>query len=255
MTISLAGEAYVGYLLGSVRILAWLVVVPPFSSRSFPSSVKVVLALGLAMASTPALGQTRVPMQAFALVTEVVTQIAIGAAMGLVTMILLSAIGVAGSLIDVFGGFSLAQGFDPMSMNSNTVFGTFHQLLATTLLFVTGLHLIVVGGLLKTFQALPIGESPDLSGGDQVMIRVFEMFFVVAVQVAMPVIAVMFMADLGLALLTKVAPQLNAINVMFPAKVGLTLLLVGMSFTVLPGALERLVDHVLDAMAAVIGLG
>ena len=49
-------------------------------------------------------------------------------------------------------------------------------------------------------------------------------------------IAVLFLADLGLALLTKVAPQLNAINVMFPAKIGLTLLLVG---PLLPGAARR----------------
>ena len=60
------------------------------------------------------------------------------------------------------------------------------------------------------------------------------MFFVTAVQIALPMIAVLFLADLGLALLTKVAPQLNAINVMFPAKIGLTLLLLGLSFPVLP---------------------
>ena len=65
------------------------------------------------------------------------------------------------------------------------------------------------------------------------------MFFVTAVQIALPMIAVLFLADLGLALLTKVAPQLNAINVMFPAKIGLTLLLLGLSFPVLPGGDDR----------------
>ena len=58
-------------------------------------------------------------------------------------------------------------------------------------------------------------------------------------QIALPMIAVLFLADLGLALLTKVAPQLNAINVMFPAKIGLTLLLVGLSFPVLPAGRRR----------------
>ena len=53
---------------------------------------------------------------------------------------------------------------------------------------------------------------------------VFEVFFAAAVQIALPLIAVLFIADLGLALLTKVAPQLNAIGIMFPAKIGLTLL-------------------------------
>ena len=61
--------------------------------------------------------------------------------------------------------------------------------------------------------------------------------------------------NLGLALLTKVAPQLNAINVMFPAKIGMTLLLVGLSFPVLPEAVERLADLANQAMSAISGAG
>ncbi len=119
-------------------------------------------------------------------------------------------------------------------MNSTTVFGKFHQMLATVLLFVTGGHLMVIGGLLKTFQFLPLGTSPDWGSYEDVLITAFGLFFTTAVQIALPMIAVLFIADIGLALLTKVAPQLNAINVMFPVKIGLTLLLVGLTFPVLP---------------------
>jgi len=68
-------------------------------------------------------------------------------------------------------------------------------------------------------------------------------------------VAVLFLADLGLALMTKVAPQLNAINVMFPAKIGLTLLLVGLSFPVLPGVVDSLVELTLEATARIAGGG
>jgi flagellar biosynthetic protein FliR len=81
------------------------------------------------------------------------------------------------------------------------------------------------------------------------------MFFVTALQIALPMIAVLFMADLGLALLTKVAPQLNAFSVMFPVKVGMTLLLVGLSFPVLPDAVDRLVDLTTQAMSTLSGAG
>ena len=166
----------------------------------------------------------------------------IGLAMGFVTYLLFAAVAAAGSLIDVFGGFSLAQGFDPLAMTQNTVFGKFHQMLAMVLLFASGGHLLVIGGLLRTFDFLPLGTTPDWCGAPDVLLPAFQMFFVTAVQIALPMIAVLFLADLGLALLTKVAPQLNAINVMFPAKIGLTLLLVGLSFPVLPQAVERLID-------------
>ena len=255
MTLSVAGEPLLAYLLASVRIVAWLALVPPFSGRAVPTTVKVVLSLGLALAVAPSLADSGLPVGTPQLLLGVALQAAVGAAMGFVTYLLFAAVATAGSLIDTFGGFALAQAFDPLSMNMNTVFGRFHQMLATMLLFATSGHLLVIGGLLKSFEVLPLGEVPDVSVGPDVMVTAFTMFFMIAVQIALPLIAVLFVADLGLALLTKVAPQLNAINVMFPAKIGLTLLLLGLSFPVLPEAIERLVDLANRAMWALAGGG
>jgi flagellar biosynthesis protein FliR len=229
--------------------------VPPFAGRSVPMPAKIVLSLGLAFAVAPGLADGSVPATTPGLLLAASTQVVVGAAMGFVTYLLFAAVATAGSIVDMFGGFSLAQGFDPLSMNMNTVFGKFHQMLATMLLFATGGHLLVIGGLLKTFEVLPLGESPSFDGGPEMLITAFTMFFMTAVQIALPMIAVLFIADMGLALLTKVAPQLNALNVMFPAKIGLTLLLVGLSFPVLPEATERLVDLVNESAAAIAGGG
>lgn len=253
MTLTVAGEPLVAYLLASVRIVSWLAVVPPFSGRAVPTMGKVVLGLGLAFAAVPDGGS--IPLSTVGLLLNVGTQVLIGLAMGFVTQLLFGAIAAAGSLIDVFGGFSLASGFDPLSMNANTVFGKFHQMLATVLLFVTGGHLLVIGGLLRTFHFLPLGTSPEWQTAPDVLLTAFGMFFTTAVQIALPMIAVLFLSDLGLALLTKVAPQLNAFNVMFPVKVGMTLLLVGLSFPVLPQAVDRLVDLSTQAMSTLAGAG
>ena len=129
-------------------------------------------------------------------------------------------------------------------------------MLATMLLFATGAHLLVIGGLLRTFDFLPVGAGgPEVKHPVDVLTTAMGVFFTTAVQIALPMIAVLFVADLGLALLTKVAPQLNAINVMFPAKIGLILLLLGMSFPVLPEAVSRLTDLADQAMAAIAGAG
>jgi flagellar biosynthetic protein FliR len=251
MTITVAGEPLIAYLLASIRIVSWMAIVP-LSAQAVPAMAKVVLSLGLAFAITP--GMTGdVPLSFWALAVNVVTQVLIGAGMGFVTYLLFQAIATAGSLIDVFGGFQLAQGFDPLGLTMNTVFGKFHQMLATMLLFASGGHLVVIGGLLRTFHFLPVGTNPDVHKPTDILVTAMGMFFTTAVQIALPMIAALFIADLGLALLTKVAPQLNAINVMFPAKIGLTLLLVGVSFPVLPLATERLVDLANQAMAAISG--
>jgi flagellar biosynthesis protein FliR len=253
MTLTVAGEPLVAYLLASVRIVAWLAVVPPFSGRTVPAMVKVVVSLGLAFAVVPEGGA--IPLDTVGLLLNVATQVLVGVAMGFVTYLLLAAIAAAGSLIDVFGGFSLASGFDPLSMNANTVFGKFHQMLATVLLFVSGGHLLVIGGLLQTFEFLPLGSTPQWDSFPDVFLTAFGLFFTTAVQIALPMIAVLFLADLGLALLTKVAPQMQAMTVMFPVKIGLTLLLVGLSFPVLPHAIDRMVDLSNQAMSTLSGAG
>ncbi len=252
MTISLATEPVLAYLLASLRIGAWLFLVPPFAGRTIPTPAKVVLSVGLALAVGPSVSAAGLPTGQLQLIVVAATQVLIGVALGFVSAMLLGAIAAAGSLIDIFGGFALATGFDPLSVTMNSVFGKFHQLLAAMLLFASGGHLIVIGGLLKTFEVLPLGESPDF-GGPGMLIEAFSMFFMTAVQIALPMIVVLFIADLGLALLTKVAPQMNALNVMFPAKIGLTLLLVGLSFPVLPQASDHLVDLVTQATAAMAG--
>jgi len=240
-------------LLASVRILAWLAVVPPFSSKAVPSMAKVVIALGLSFVVAPSLAEGRLPSSTPELLLVVLTQVVVGLGMGFVTMLLFSAVSTAGALVDVFGGFALAAAFDPLSMNQNTIFGSWHQWLATALLLVSGGHLLVIGGLLKTFSFLPLSGTPELAGWQPVLVTAFQMFFTVAVQIALPLIAVLFLADLALALLTKVAPQLSAINIMYPAKIGMTLLLVGLSFPVLPHAVDRLVDYSLQAMSTMSG--
>jgi flagellar biosynthesis protein FliR len=254
-TLSIAGEPLIAYLLASVRIVAWLALVPPFAGRSVPTTVKVVLSLGLAFAVAPSLAAGALPVSTPGLLLGVALQALVGAAMGFVTYLMFTVVATAGSLVDMFGGFSLAQGFDPLSMNMNTVFGKFHQLLATMLLFATGGHLLVIGGLLRSFDVLPLGALPEVAGAPDVITTAFGVFFVTAVQIALPMIAVLFVADFGLALLTKVAPQLNAINVMFPAKIGLTLLLLGVSFPALSPAITRLVELANEAMSALVGGG
>jgi flagellar biosynthetic protein FliR len=251
--VTILGEPVLAYLLASLRIVTWLVVVPPFSTRAVPTMAKVVLSLGLALTVAPALAETSVPLTLGPLLVSVVTQVATGAALGFLTSLMFAAVAAAGSLIDVFGGFALAQGFDPLGQQGSTIFGTFHQWLFTMLLFASGGHLLVIGGLLRTFDLMPVGDTPDVGGGSDLLVNAFSLFVVIAVQVALPMIAVLFVADLGLALMTKVAPALNALNVMFPAKIGLTLILLGLSFPVLITVTERVVDHAMRAMAAFSG--
>ncbi len=193
-----------------------------------------------------------VPEDTAALLGVVLQEALIGASMGFVTFLVFSAIQAAGDLIDVFGGFSLAAAYDPLSQNMNSVHGKLFSMLGVMLLFASNAHLLVIGGLLRSFEKMPVGTAWHPSSVTEVISVAFSMFFAAAVQIALPLIGVLFLADLGLALLTRVAPQLNAIGIMFPAKIGLTLMTVGLSFAVLPDTMMRLLETLSQAMAAMV---
>jgi flagellar biosynthetic protein FliR len=211
---------------------------------------KSLLAFSLAFVVVPGMHGVSVPTDVVTLAASGLQEALIGATLGFVTYLVFAAVEAAGNLIDVFGGFSLASAFDPLSQNMNSVNGKLFSMLATMLLFATGAHLLVIGGVLRTFETMPVGSAWQPASVADVVGTAFSMFFTAAVQIALPLIGVLFLADLGLALLTRVAPQLNAIGIMFPAKIGLTLLVVGMSFVVLPDALARLLEHLSEAMQA-----
>ena len=97
---------------------------------------------------------------------------------------------------------------------------------------------------------LPVGQLLDLESLAASATASVTGMFVAALQIAGPMIAVLFLADVGLGLLTRVAPALNAFALGFPLKILITLVVVGLSFVALPAVVEGLVD---DATRAVVG--
>ena len=62
-------------------------------------------------------------------------------------------------------------------------------------------------------------------------------------------VLVLFLAELAIGLVGRAAPSLNVLSTSFPLKILLSLSLAGLTLTVLPGALERLVQNILRASA------
>jgi flagellar biosynthetic protein FliR len=76
--------------------------------------------------------------------------------------------------------------------------------------------------------------------------------FIAALQIAAPLIAVLFIADLALGVLSRISPQLNVFQMSFPLKIMLTLGLVGMSFALMPQIITEMAN---DVSLVVISVG
>ncbi|GGK82874.1 flagellar biosynthetic protein FliR [Mangrovihabitans endophyticus] len=241
----------IAVMLGAVRAGAWMMVSPPFQSRLIPPQVKALLSVGLALPMLPYLREGVPPTTTADLVASAALQVFVGAALGFVTLLFFSAVQAAGDLLDLFGGFTLATAYDPLSQNQSSVFGRFYNLMAVTLLFATEGHQLVLRGFLRTFRTLPLDASISLSTLTDLLTHGIADMFLAALQIAGPLIAVLFLTDAAFGLLNRVAPALNAFQLGFPAKIFLVLALVGTAITVLPGTVDNLVDR---AVTAVVGL-
>ncbi|HEX8306053.1 MAG TPA: flagellar biosynthetic protein FliR [Jatrophihabitans sp.] len=240
MNIELSTASIVTVLLASIRITAWLAIAPPFATGGVPRRVRLMLAVGLALAVSNTARAHAPAAELGPLVTSAVHQLLIGAALGFLTRLLFSAVEAAGALIDVTGGFSLAFAYDPLSASTTSIFGKFYGLLATTLIFATNAHLVILHGFLGTFTSLPLDATMSLASLDQELVRGVTAMFVAALQIAGPLIAVLFLADVALGLLSRISPQLNVFQISFPLKIMLTLGLVGLTFSTMPRIVTEL---------------
>lgn len=238
-------------MLAAVRITAFVMIAPPFSYGAIPARVKAMLAIGLSLAVGAAVAPGYESLATGPFLGALVLQLLTGALLGFLVMLCFAALQAAGSLIDVFGGFQLAQAFDPYSMVNGAQFTRLFHLTALTLLFASGGYQLILAGLARSFEAVPVDGVFEVTGPAQLLVNGVSQMVLAAVQIAGPLVLVLFLADVGLGLITRVAPALNAFALGFPVKILLTLLLAGTVYAALPGLVDALALQALKLMQGV----
>lgn len=230
-------------MLAGVRMTAFLVVAPPFSFGGIPARVKAMLGIGLALAVAPRVTDGYVQPDAAGFLGSLVLELVVGLALGFLVLVVYSAVQSAGQLIDLFGGFQLAQAFDPQMLVNGAQFARLFHMSALALLISTDAYQVILLGLTRTFTAIPIGAGLDLAWTAAAAIDALSQMFLAAVQIAGPLVVVLFLADVGLGLLTRVAPAVNAFALGFPLKILLTVVFAGIVFVGLPRVVVTLTEQ------------
>jgi flagellar biosynthetic protein FliR len=238
-------------MLAGVRMIAFIVIAPPFSHNGFPLRIKGMLAIGLALAVSPRVTPGYTVTDTAGFITALVLEIVVGAALGFLVYLIFAAIQSAGALVDLFGGFQMSQAFDPQGMINGAQFTRLFQMTALALLFASDGYQLVIGGLTRSFSAIPVGAGIDMGAPAQAMMAATSQMFLAAIQIGGPLLVVLFLADVGLGLLTRVAPALQAFQLGFPLKVFMTLALGSMVFTALPRVVAALTGQAVDALMGV----
>jgi flagellar biosynthesis protein FliR len=252
MSLALNAGWIEAVMLAGVRMVAFLVVAPPFSFNAIPVRIKAMLGIGLALAVSPRVTAGYVSPGVAGFIGSLVLEAAVGAVLGFLVLLVFSAVQSAGSMIDMFGGFQMAQGFDPQSMINGAQFTRLFHMTALALLFASDGYQLIIGGLVRTFTAFPLGGGIDLTAPAAAMTTGITQMFLASVQIAGPLLVVLFLADAGLGLLTRVAPALNAFAMGFPLKILLTVTMAAVVFVALPRIVSSLTGQ---AMTMLMGVG
>ncbi|MDT0233414.1 flagellar biosynthetic protein FliR [Curtobacterium sp. BRB10] len=252
MELSIDADRLEATMLAGVRLVAFFVIAPPFSYRAFPGTVKVILGLGLAIGVAPRVAVGYESLDTGPFLLALLSQLVVGLSLGFLVFLVFAAVQSAGALIDLFGGFTLAQAFDPQSQVNGAQFTRLFQMTALALLFTSGGYQLIVGGLVRSFDAVPLTGTFAVDGLASMLVTAMSQMFLATLQIAGPLVVVLFLADVGLGLLTRVAPALNAFQMGFPIKIGLTVLFAGALFMALPSVVSSLTG---DAVEAITGRG
>lgn len=236
--------------LAAVRTTAFLVIAPPFSFRAFPARIKAMLGVGVALAVSSTVSASYESLDTGPFFAALAIQVITGALLGMLVMVCFSAVQSAGSLIDVFGGFQLAQAFDPQMQVNGAQFTRLFQMIALALLFASNGYQLILAGVVRSFDAVPVDGMLDLTRPVELLIDTTSQMMLAAVQIAGPLVLVLFLADIGLGLITRVAPALNAFAMGFPVKILLTFLLAGTVVLALPAIVSALAE---DAVGLLTG--
>lgn len=242
--VAIDEQLLVGFLLASVRTAAWLFIAPPFG-RVIPPRVRAGLAFALALVMAPS-NESLLPDGVVGLAASVGFQAFVGLATGFIVLAFISVFTVAGSIIDINGGFAMAAVFDPMSGSASAIVSRAYTLLATVLIFATGGHLVLVSGFIRTFQVAPLA-GPDLHALGNVALDNISWFFVAAIEIAFPVVAVLLMVELLLGLVARAAPQTNVLTIGFALKTGVVIIALALAVPLLPAAVESVVHMANEA--------
>lgn len=245
------------FLLILTRISCFIFVAPFFSMKNTPAHVRIGLSFFTAVLIYGVITPTEVPVTyqttagyAVIVLKEAITGLIIGLAPTMCTAV----VSLAGSIIDMETGLSMATLMDPSTNQQTSISGALYHYLLLLLMIVTGMYRFLLGALADTFILIPVnGAVFHRDALLQSMILFLGEYVVIAFRIALPVFCVMLLLNAVLGIMAKVSPQLNmfAVGIQLKVLVGLSILF--FSASMLPNAANFIFDKMKDLLTAFVG--
>ena len=146
-------------------------------------------------------------------------ELIIGLLIGYFMALVFSVIQIAAEISSTSMGFMMANTFDPMTQSQTAVLGQMNNLFLLGIFFAYGIHRKIIYYLVETFNYAKVGQLYyNIDNIAKFFIENFAYYFMVSVQMALPIVGVLLLIDFTLGILSRIAPQMNVFFVGMPLK-------------------------------------
>ncbi len=155
------------------------------------------------------------------------SEVVIGLVLGLAANFMMEAPMMAGQILGVQMGYSLATLFDPTTQADTPVLAEFHRLAALLIFLQLDVHHWLLRALVSSFAYLPAGASLMTYAAASGLAHAAGGIFLAGVQIAAPALVATLVADVALGFLGKASPQLPVLFIGLAVKnlLGLAILI------------------------------
>jgi flagellar biosynthetic protein FliR len=220
------------WFLVFTRVGAMLAVLPMFSTQMIPVQLRIALGALVALLVTPMLPTVPVDgISIWLLVKLMFMEVSIGLLLGFVCRFVFYALEIAGGFIATEMGITLPSEFNQLVSGVTMAPGLILYWIAMMTMLSLDLHHWMIVGFQKSYALVPFGGA-HLS--EALLVDVVSRsgkVFVIALQIAAPVMAVSFLVTLVFAVLGRAVPQMNVFSESFPVRTLLGLISFGLTCT------------------------
>lgn len=212
-----------GFLLFFCRITSFFIISPIFSAQNVPSQFKIGLSFFVAFIAYFSIGSTTSVTMDSLYILLIIREILVGICLGFIAYLFFTVVQIAGSFIDIQMGFGIANVIDPMTGAQSPVLGNLKYIIAMLLFLTFNGHHYLLEGIMRSYEWIPLNNDlfAKYYNGQisEFLIKTFSSVFATSFQMAAPIVVALFLTDVGLGLLARVAPQFNIFVVGLPIKV------------------------------------
>lgn len=247
------------WMMVFVRLSAMLTIFPIFSAPNLPVRLRVALAGLGAFLISPALPPLDPARLTFESLTWLyIVEAACGVLLGFTARMLFYALDFAASLISAELGLTLPMGMNPLTAGQSEATNSVLYYLAAMIFLSLDIHHWCLAAFQRAYVVLPVGGARFGEALLADMVHRSSQVFVIAVQIAAPMVAVSFLVTLILAILSRAVPQMNVFSESFAIRILTGMTAFGFTFTVMSAHirsyLQRLPEDFLR-VAQLAGLG